>query len=148
MDTSAIRRLIEKLADNEEKVMELYLVFGEKFPGHAEFWGKIAEEEKSHAFLLRELAKAADESSFDAGAAGIGEEAVDASIVFLENEIQKAKRGETDGGQAIDLALQIEKSVLESESFRMFKNGAENVKKLFSRLHEDTERHYRLMGDM
>jgi hypothetical protein len=141
-----IDALVEKLALNEDKVMELYSVFGDKFPAHAKFWKEISAEEKRHASLLREFGRMAYLTNLNLSLNHIKTETVDKSISFIDSEIEKAKNGKIDNKQAFELAKMLEQGLLESGRFNAAGGDAKHLEKLFSVLNADTSRHYEMMS--
>jgi hypothetical protein len=137
--------IVERLAVNEEKVMELYAAFGDKFPEHRQFWADISEEEKRHAGLLRDFGNLVDERDIKLNLTRINEESVNRSIRFLEGEILKAKNNGMDCKQAFVLARGLEQGIVESECFKIFNTDVKDLIKLFNALNSDTQRHYEIM---
>lgn len=140
-----IHEIVERLAVNEEKVMELYSVFSEKFPEHAQFWKEISGEEKRHALLLRDFGGMVDARDIKLNLDHINADSVEKSISYLSDEIEKAKKGEIDCVLSFKLALNLEKGIIESDCFKVFNSDVKDLEKLFKALRDDTQRHWQLM---
>jgi len=48
---------VDLLADHETVIGQLYTVYAENNPGHAELWNRLAEEEEIHAGVLHKVMK-------------------------------------------------------------------------------------------
>ena len=139
--------IVEKLAVNEEKVMELYSVFGDKFTDYRQFWKDISEEERVHAKLLRDYGAMVDNRDIRLDLDHINMESLEKSISFLDSEITRAKNNGTDIKQAFNLARTLEKGIIESDCFRVFNTGVKDLEKLFKLLEADTKRHGQMMDE-
>jgi hypothetical protein len=139
--------IVEKLAVNEEKVMELYSVFGDKFSEYRQFWKDISEEEKMHAQLLRDFGSIVDDRDIKLNLGYINMESLDKSISLLDSEITRARNGGMDIKQAFRLARTLEKGIIESDCFRVFDTGVKDLVKLFGALESDTKRHGQMMDE-
>ena len=137
--------LIERLAVNEDKVMELYSVFGDKFQEHREFWKGLSGEEKRHASLLREFGKMAEITGLKPDLSHVKNEMVEDSIRFVCAEIKRARKGEIDCGESFKVASELEKGMLESGSFEAKNSDEKDLVKLFRSLNTDTSRHFEVL---
>jgi hypothetical protein len=139
-------RVVEKLAVNEEKIMELYSVFSDKFRESEQFWDEISGEKRQHAFMLRKFSETANGIDIKIELDYINEESIDRSISRLEGEIKNAKNDGIDGRQAFLLARTVEKGIMESEFFKIFNTNVKDLVKLFTELNSDTKRHYEMLS--
>ena len=139
--------IVERLAANEEKVMELYSVFGDIFPEYRQFWKDISEEEKRHASMLREFGTLVDDKDIKLDLDHIKMELLEKSISFLSGEIDSAKNRGMDCKQAFKLARTLEKGIVESECFKIFNTNVKDLVKLFGLLQADTQRHCQMMDE-
>jgi rubrerythrin len=133
------------MAFNEEKIMELYWAYEKKFPKHAQVWNKLAEEEKTHANMLKSFAMLSGGRELEADLEGITMEGVEHYINTLDHEIKKAKEKELSAHVAFVTAEKIEKGMLEHEIFSVFDSTDKELKNLFSKLEADTRRHYEMV---
>ncbi len=141
------REVVERLAVNEEKVMELYSVFGDVFPEHRQFWKDISGEEKRHAGMLREFGNIVDDRDIKLDLDYIKPESLEKSISFLSGEIDRAKNKGMDCKQAFELARTIEKGIVESDCFKIFNTNVKDLVTLFGALQADTRRHCQMMDE-
>ncbi len=139
--------IVERLAVNEEKVMELYSVFGDIFPEHRQFWKDISEEEKRHASMLREFGILMDDIDIKLDLDYINTKSLEISISFIIGEIDRAKNKGLDCKQAFKLARSLEKGIVESECFKIFNTNVKDLVKLFGALQADTQRHCQMMDE-
>jgi len=148
MDLEDLKILLEEMAFNEEKIMELYWIYEHKLPVYAQVWKKLAEEEKGHANILKSFAMLSDGREIEADLKGITMEAVKNSIKFLNREIEKTKTTKLTGADAFETAVKIESSLLEKSIFSSFDTKDKDLKKIINVLETDTRRHYEKVKEL
>ncbi|MBG7616793.1 MAG: hypothetical protein IZT57_00275, partial [Chloroflexi bacterium] len=47
--------MLEILAQNEEKISQLYDVFAKQYPPYKGFWAELSQDEKEHAEWIRKI---------------------------------------------------------------------------------------------
>jgi rubrerythrin len=141
-DLENIRDLLAEMAFNEEKIMELYWLYEKKFPKHELFWRKLADEEKTHANMLKSFAILSGGGEVAADFSGITMKDVRHSIACIKKEIEKAMDADIGPDEAFIAAGEIEKSMLEHKIFLAFSTADRDLKSLIKTLEADTRRHY------
>jgi shikimate 5-dehydrogenase len=136
------RVLLEEMAFNEEKVMELYWLYEKKVLKYAGMWKKLAEEEKKHANMLKSFSLLPGAGGIKAGLDKVTMEIIRKSITFINREIEKAKKIKVEAKEAFAMAEKIESSMLENEIFSVFESTDKDLKKLLATLQADTKRHF------
>jgi len=113
------KQTLELLAQNEEKLEELYKIYAERFPGQREFWLRLAREEAGHAVMIRKLTPdiQAERLVFKEDRFEI--KAIDSMIRYTENLIQKAKEEGQELIKALSLSVHLERSLLERKFFEI-----------------------------
>ena len=139
-----LRQLIEEAIQLELNVAEIYLSFHHRFPEDADFWWKIAIEEKNHAALL----KNGKQFFLDAGM--FPDELVGNSLENLinaNNELKSILRQEKEAppsrAVALNLALKLEELAGEihfQHAMQQVEHPSEAIQ-LFQNLNEDDKNH-------
>lgn len=139
MDSS--RQIIEILAANEEKIMQLYEIFSLKFPADGQLWSGLSHDEMIHAAMIKNLGEMTFKTdiSFDAGKFSL--ERLEKIGAHLDREIKKAANDGFSRKSALKLALGFEKTLLAAKLFETFDSEVDDMKKLFGLLKSDTLRH-------
>lgn len=137
-----VKALLEEMAFNEEKIMELYWLYERKLPVYSQVWKKLAEEEQRHANMLKSFAMLSGGREIETALKGVSLETVRASINFLNKEIEKTKTMKLTGADAFETAVKIESGLLEKAIFSAFDSKDRDLKKMMNVLESDTRRHF------
>lgn len=111
--------IVDQLARNELLISDLYLTYAERFPELAEFWAKLAADEKHHAGWLKHLRQPFAENAGSV-TARFSSNTLAAYQAYLEKECALAKSGKLDLSQALNTSVHIEKSLIENRFFEIF----------------------------
>lgn len=133
--------IFELLEAHENQIMELYKTYASVFPEFSNFWNALAQEESSHAALISQLKKKAQEKNIEVNTKRFKPELLKTTINYLKREAEKAKKKKIDIMYAMTNALEIEKSMIEREYFEVMNMDPEDLKKALAYLNESTKRH-------
>lgn len=133
--------IIEALAKNEELVSELYKIYAQKFPEHAEFWTRISMDEISHASWLRGIFTKIKEGTVSFNDDRFNIEAIKSFSGYVKEKITEAKEKELESIQADSISLDIEKIWIENNFFEVFKTDSPALKHVLSELAAATKKH-------
>lgn len=139
-------RVIEAMAVNEEKISELYRKFSSLFPGDSALWDKLVEDEKNHAFLIRDFGKMLRDSDIRFNPNRFTLDNMEMFRKFLENSIQES--GGMGREKCLETAAQIERSLVEAETFAVFESDVADMKMLFGILEKETKKHYDMITEL
>lgn len=129
------------MAQNEEGVAQLYQVYSQKFPGHQEFWLKLAQEEKEHANIIRGIVPHIQRGTVLLKENRFEKEAIQSFLKYLGEEINKATSGQLLPINALSIAFHIEKSLIEGKYFTIFEGDDPRLKELLDDLRVSTQDH-------
>lgn len=139
-----LKQLIEEAIKLELNVAEIYLSFHYRFPEDANFWWKIAIEEKNHAALLKNGKQFfLDAGMFPSELVGDSLEALVDANNKLENILRQEKEAHPPRAAALNLAIKLEELAGEVH----FQNAMQKAKypseaiQLFQSLNEDDKDH-------
>lgn len=141
MNKEQIDELIQLLQIYELSIAELYENFAALFPSSNKTWLAYAKEERIHSKWISELHARLKKEKISFEQTKITVQSSRIAINFIEKQIAKAKKSEIDLTQAVTIAVDIEKSLLESAFFNIFKLSDPKAINLQSRLVEATKIH-------
>ena len=128
----------ERLAQIEEIIGRHYRVYAGKYQTETEFWNSLADEEESHAQLIRQLYRMAsvrfDEKRFDV-------ESIIEYQKHLEDMLVYMQQAEKSLREALEDSIKIESTVLERKFFEAFKAVLPDAKEMIAQIRDDTQRH-------
>ena len=133
--------LTDFLVRNEESISELYLVYAGKYRDLAEFWHGLALEEKGHADCIRKLADKVVEQGLHIEPGRFRTEAIGNFTKYVQSETERARNEEMPLITALSIALDIEKSIIESKFFEIFDTDSAELKHVLHELAVSTNEH-------
>lgn len=133
--------IIELLAAHEAAIARLYNVYGEVLTGYRDFWQRLAREETRHATWLKNLAVLAERGEISVDRRRFAAEVIKKSMEYMDREYETAAGGLASIESALDTAGIIEKSMLESEYFKILEADSPQVQKILTALAADTDEH-------
>jgi hypothetical protein len=132
---------IEKLIEHEKLIAQLYETYSNKLKYFSEFWKGLVEEEYSHAAWIETLYEKKKAGLVDSLDRKFPMEAVDMSVVFINQKISEAKEKELSILSALENAVYIESAMLEHKFFEVFPEDNMEMKILLEALRLSTEDH-------
>jgi hypothetical protein len=129
--------VIELLAIHERKVSQLYKAYAKEFPDYQDFWSTLAAEEIEHAKLvckLKELSVVYDRDRLKIAA-------IQKSIDHLKYQIAKIQEGGVTLINALSVALDLEKSIMDGKIFEMLKGYSTEAKHVLRELTDAVIKH-------
>ena len=137
--------LLQMLAANEVAIGKLYETYGNKFPEHEEFWFGLAMEEADHANWIHDLTLKVNKKSLSVYEGLLKTEDIQTFRNYLSEQLNNAKKGEISFFEALSTALNIEKSLIESQYFRVFTGGSEEDWNILEYLASATANHIKVI---
>jgi hypothetical protein len=127
----------------EEKMVELYSEFHDQFPEHT-IWKTLIKEEKLHAMALAELREMAlqDKAVFTEG--GVTPERVQKLIDYVDLFESFARVKKYNIQEALSVAIDLEKTIFESQMHKHFKVSQE-YQHMLNIFNDDTDQHMDLL---
>jgi hypothetical protein len=115
-----LMQTIEKI---EESAGRLYEMYADRLPEHEEFWFGLTMEEADRAGAVMDLI-----GMFRSGRTSFHEESSPAEkaeklLARLSDELEKAKHEKITFNDALQTALEIEKTLYENRFYRLFGGG-------------------------
>jgi len=134
-------RGVEFLQEIESTIGRMYRVFAEKFPAQRDLWLQIAEEEDLHAQWAQTLADDASRGAIKLKRSRLDVGSIQLFRVHARNLLYRAENEELSVSQAMDMALDLETSLLERRFYDIFDGDSEALRKVFSDMRAQTQDH-------
>jgi hypothetical protein len=129
---------MQLVAEINEATGRLYQAYTDIFPLHEEFWTGLTMEQGDRAGtildLVRNVSNGAAEFYRDDVRAGEAEKL----LARLNNEIKTAKTGKISFSEALETALDIEKTLSGQRFFNMFGGNTKNTREILDYLEESS----------
>jgi hypothetical protein len=136
------KNLILLMSENEMTLSRLYKIYAVKFPEAEKIWNEIALEEVEHASWIKKLYDETQDGSLIFDPARFKAEAIENFSNYVGEETERAISLQTIKLQeALGIALDIEKSLIEHKIFDAFASDSVTLKQVLHLLTESTNRH-------
>ena len=137
--------LIEYLSETEEAIARLYEAYSNTQPEHEEFWfGKVIQE-ADHSSHIHELIHKLKNGSATFTVDAAMTDAIHKLDEFLERELKRTKVENMSFTDALEVAIQIEKSVAKQGFYSFLKNPSGNINETIQRLRHDDAGHVKFL---
>ncbi|MFO7807580.1 MAG: hypothetical protein R6V40_04145 [Candidatus Moraniibacteriota bacterium] len=133
------KSILDIFEENEKMVGRLYKIYAEKFPHKKDFWLRLVQEENDHAQEVQNMRKNCKDEDFSESV--FHRTVVHQVMEFVEEGIEKARRGGMSYKEAVETALRVEQSVLEKKCFELFITSNSTVKEALSKMEKETKEH-------
>jgi len=147
MNQLQIDEFIQLLQKYELSVATLYETFATILPSSKEAWMNYAKEERLHAKWIQKLHAYLKDEKISFEQTRITTQAIQTSIDYIGTQIDKAIGSKIGLEQALTIAIDIEKSLLESAFLKVFKLSGPQAEKIRSKLLEATQTHTRRLSE-
>ncbi|UCC16043.1 MAG: hypothetical protein JSU58_06610 [Dehalococcoidales bacterium] len=136
---------IQILTETEEDIARLYEAYASEMPEHEEFWFGLVLEEADHSNLVHRLIKEVhtDSVSFTSDPAIIDK--LKEFRNFLVREKEKVKQEDLAFTDALQVAVDIENSIIKSGIYHLFKNPSGDVVDIVEKLRHDNTNHIKFL---
>lgn len=138
-------KTIQMLTETEEAIGRLYEAYSKALPEHEEFWFGLVMEEADHSNLVHSLLNKVRKGSASFVAdTKLADEVKDVRE-FLKKEQERAKRENMSFIDALNTALNIEKSLIKQDFYLLFTNPTQDVSSTLHQLRRDVENHIKFL---
>src|SRR4030042_7206429 len=136
---------IEMLVEHEETISKLYDAYAKKFPEFKTFWATLSFEESDHAKKIRELIEERKEGHVAFVSEKYDSKAIEASIDYLTQQISRLQTEDVSLINALSVALNIEKAIIDGKVFEAFKGHTQKARELIRELAKSVMDHYQVI---
>lgn len=138
---------VQLLQRYELTIATLYETFAVILPSSRDVWLHYAKEEHLHAKWIQELHVHLKDEKISFEQSRATTQSIKISIEYIETQIKKATGAKIGLEQALNIALDIEQSLLESTFLKVFKLRGPKAEKIRSRLFEATQSHIKRLRE-
>lgn len=142
MSKEEVREVLELLAQNEEALASLYSEYAIIHP-NTEFWKKIAQDERIHAQWVRVFIADMEQEKATFNLDDFKTQAIRNSIESIKESKNEAKKETLK--EALGYAINLERSMLENDFFKVIETKDENLNHVLEALKKGTEVHLQKM---
>ena len=139
-------QLIEALKQYELTVADLYATFADVYPDAGDEWRRMVGEEQTHARWVDALYAHVLKESLSFTKTAITLRSVATAIDYVQKLAEKVRRSPPPLLQAVSLAVDIEKSTLESAFMKVFDFSSPRARRTQERLLRETRLHLEQMS--
>jgi len=132
---------LEKMAEFERTIGSLYAAFADGLPEHREFWEALSAEEEQHASWIEGFSDLGEAGVAKISAFTLSMREIDEGIDFVKKELGKAMQQSFGNDRALDVALLVERSILERKYYSVVRDPTDAVAKLLASLEDGTREH-------
>ena len=138
---------IEGLVSIEETLSKIYRLLAERFPADRELWSRMAQEETTHAKWVRDLSSRVEDGSLSLDEDRFGVEGIQLFLEYAEEKFQEAKAEKLPFLHALDMALDLESSLLERKLYQVFKADSESMEQALEDMEQQIHEHAERIGE-
>lgn len=136
------RDIIKKLTELELQISKLYETYAARFPVYSTLWLGLSKEEKKHAAFLKGIeSNTLDQGYLLQNIGGYSTELVKPTIEQIETEIANADKLAYKIEDAINFAIKIESSLLDSHFYDKVTSDAPGYNAVAKVLVTETRKH-------
>jgi hypothetical protein len=141
MKKEEIILLLDTLAAHEKALSELYRKFSELFQRTRDLWTDLSKDEEMHRKWIQRMKSLYREGKLVVNPDRITMMSVKTSIEYIEEQIQKADSGRITEANALAIASNLERAMIDERYFRMLSSADARFAKVNEKLEKATEVH-------
>ncbi len=138
---SAASLILDGLRGIELAVAELYRLFARAFPPDRVFWEDLGRDEESHAALVAELKDTLLKNGWAFEVGKVNPLALNTYRHGIEGQIRRLHRGELSRRNALFIARDFEKTLVEHGFYSLVRSENRNYQAIQARIQKETEVH-------
>jgi len=138
-------QIIQMVTGAEEAIGRLYETYANRLPEHEEFWFGLVVQEGDHSNLIYNLIKEVENGSASFAADVKLVEEVKNLQELLKREQARAKREKMSFADALQVALDIDKSLVKHGFYRLLRNPSGDVSEAIEKLRRTTANHIKYL---
>lgn len=135
-------KIILLMIRQEKLLAETYRFFAEKLPEEREFWGDMANEEEKHASWLKQLYEAAQKKTVIFKEGKVKTYTMETLVKGTEQKLNQARAQGVNAKQALAIAIDLERSLIEKDVFSRFEGMTEKARGVMKFLVAETKSHF------
>lgn len=137
------QQIVELLAEAEETIGEIYLIFTREFTKEAEFWQKLANDELMHAQWVRMLLPRVLAGTITFKEDRFGTDAYAQFSEHLQRQLRQVRTEPVTEAAALSIALDIETTLVEKCFYDVFESSEPESTRILQMLSRSSDAHQR-----
>lgn len=129
------------LREHEKAIGRLYAAYARRFPRDREFWLGLSQEERQHAQWVESLQARVEEDPSSLVADRFPTAAIELSLAYVNRLIENADDFHLTRTNALSIALDLERSLLEHRYFEVFTSDNPQIRQTLQLLRQCTQTH-------
>jgi hypothetical protein len=134
-------RALDLLKEHELAIGRLYAAYARRFPRDREFWLGLSQEERQHAEWVESLRVRVDEDRSALAANRFPTGTIELSLAYVSRLIESADAPSLTRANALSIALDLERALLEHKYFEVFRSGNPQIERTLQLLRQCTQSH-------
>jgi len=139
---------VELLAQNEEKVSQLYKAYADKFSNWNKFWLSLSLSEIEHAKWIRDLYSAHLDKTVYLNEDRFKIEPIQIFAEYLQQQLAQVKEQEMPIKSALAIALEVENALIENRYFEVLQADSVEIKRTLLDLAAATADHKNVIKEL
>jgi len=135
--------LVNALMQNENLLSKLYAKYANNFAIENEFWAHISHDETDHASWLHSLTQKINQGWVHMAGDRFKLEAIEYFADYIKTQISTAEQTELSLIQALSVSMDMENSMLENGTFKVYETDSTELKDVLNKLQKSTEIHHK-----
>jgi hypothetical protein len=120
---------------------KMYQEFAKSHPDHRQFWSQSAREENLHAQWIESLGRHYHKGHIGKSGLKLNRQALKTAISPIEKQTEASRNSDLSLPNAVSIALDIEKSMIENKFFEIFDSGDAKFDRIRAGLKKETVKH-------
>jgi len=137
----SVKKTVNKMAEFERTVGELYRKFAEKFDEQREFWMNLALQEEGHAKILTDLPSMMESGTISYNADRFDLSIIEATLDQVRASLARVGKSKMSLRDALYEALHVEQKILEKAFYAVFNTHSDEAKRLLNKIVSETNKH-------
>jgi hypothetical protein len=131
--------LLDTLAAHEKALSKLYQKFSEQFHRTWDLWTDLSKYEDMHRQWIQKMKSLYEQGKLEVNPDRITMMSVKTSIEYIEKQIQRADSGRITEANALAIASNLERAMIDERYFRMLSSADARFAKVNEKLERATE---------
>jgi len=132
---------LDLLKEHEKAIGRLYDAYARRFPRDREFWLGLSQEEQQHAKWVESLRARVEETPSSLVVNRFPVATIELSLAYVNRLIESADASGLTRVNALSIALDLERALLEHKYFEVFHSDDPQIKRTLQLLRQSTQTH-------
>ena len=141
MQIDEMNEIIEGIRQHKLSLSKMYQQFAKSHPDHNQFWSHMAHEEAMHARWIESLGQYYQMGQIGVSELKLNHQVLKTAISHIEKQTDASRNGNLPLLNAVSIALDIEKSMIDNKFFEVFDLADVKYDRIRTGLKKETAKH-------